>query len=134
MVFWILFILVLLTVKVRDCYIFISSITNLCVGYNAPIDFNPCILPHLLATTQLHVKNILAVFTRQYILTPHVDSSTSEARQAHDTALLTEVLPQLDIDLMAVTPMERHFGQFCYINHSAAVLPQSTGSLTPATP
>ena len=88
----------------------------------------------MLATTQLHVERALAMFSRQYILPPHVDSSTSEERQALDMALINEVLPQLDMDLLAVTPMEKHFGQFCYKNHSVAVLPQSTGSLTSATP
>ena len=116
------------------CYLYLIPISNLCVGYDAPIDFNPGILPHLLATSQHHVERILAIFSRQYNLPTHVDSATSERRQALDLSLLNEVLPQLDIHLMAVTPMERHFGQFCYINHQDALHPQSTGSLSPVTP
>ena len=106
----------------------------MCVGYNAPIDFNPGALTHLLVTVQPLVQKVLAIFSRQYTLPPHVDSSTSDERQSIDNLLLSEVIPQLNINLMAVTPMERHFGAFCYINHSAALVPQVTGFLSPSTP
>ena len=132
--FWILCTLDLLTVQVSNCYLYLTPISNLCVGYDAPIDFNPGILPHLLATSQHHVERILAIFSRQYNLPTHVDSTTSERRQALDLSLLNEVLPQLDIHLMAVTPMERHFGQLCYVNHPNALHPQCTGSLSAVTP
>ena len=104
------------------------------VGYNAPIDFNPGALTHLLATTRPLVQKVLAMFSRQYTLPTHVDSSTSAERQSTDKLLLSEVIPQLNINFMAITPMERHFGAFCYINHSAALVPQVTGSLSPSTP
>ena len=106
----------------------------MCVGYDAPIDFKPGALSHLLATSQLILKRVLGIFSRQYTLPTHVDSSSTEERQKTDLLLMTEVLPQMDIRLMALTPMERFYGDFCYINHSEALIPQSTGSLSPSTP
>ena len=110
------------------------QITNLCVGYDAPIAFKPGALTNLLSSTKCSVQKALSIFSRQYILPPHIDSETSDVRKALDESLLSEVLPQLDVRLMAVTPMERHFGDFCYINHPDASTPQVTGSLSPQTP
>ena len=80
------------------------------------------------------VQKALDIFSRQYILPTHVDSESADDRKAIDESLLAEVLPQLDVHLMAVTPMERHYGDFCYINNSHALVPQVTGSLSPQTP
>ena len=109
-------------------------IINYCVGFNAPIDFNPGALTHLLATSQLIVQRTLAMFSHQYMLPTHVHAETSEARQAMENDLKSAVLPQLDVTLMALSPMERNFGEFCYINNSEAIVPQVTGSLSPSTP
>ena len=73
----------------------------------------------MLATSQLIVERTLAIFSRQYTLSPHIDSSTAEDRQTADNSLLTEVLPQINVHFLAMTPMERHFAQFCYINHNS---------------
>ena len=91
-------------------------------------------MTHLLVTIKSSVQQALEMFSRQYILPSYVDSETSAARKTMDNALLSEVLPQLNIHLMAVTPMERHFGQYCYINNSGSVLSQVTGSLSQSTP
>ena len=98
------------------------------------MDFKPGALTNLLPSAKYLVQKTLSLFSRQYILPPHVDSDTSDDRKAIDESLLSEVLPQLDVHLMAVTPMERYFGEFCYINNSDASIPQVTGSLTPQTP
>ena len=76
----------------------------------------------------------MAIFSRQYTLPPHIDSSTTEQRQAMDNTLLAEVLPQINVHFLALTPMERHFAQFCYINHSESLTPQMIGSLSSETP
>ena len=104
------------------------------VGFSAPIDFNPGALTHLLATSQLIVQRTLAMFSRQYMLPTHVNAETLDERKSLEAGLKSEVLPQLDVTLMALSPMERNFGAFCYINHSQALVPQVTGSLSAATP
>ena len=107
---------------------------NICVGYDAPIDFNPDSLTHWLATSQLVTSKVLALFNKQYMLPTHVDAETSDIRTAAEDALLADVLPQLDLDLMLISPMERHLGSFCYKNHSNALVPQVTGKLSISTP
>ena len=114
--------------------LFVFKLLILCVGYNAPIDFRPGALTHLLESVKCSVQKTLAIFSKQYILPSHVESETADDRKAIDESLISEILPQLDVHLMAVTPMERHYGDFCYINHSQALIPQVTGSLSPQTP
>ena len=125
-------ILVLLVAQV--IILFVYKLLILCVGYNAPIDFQPGAMTNLLETAKCLVKKTLIIFSKQYILPSHVESETADDRKAIDESLMSEVLPQLDVNLMAVTPMERHYGDFCYINHSQALVPQVTGSLSPQTP
>ena len=132
--FWILYTLARQTVQVSYNWLFLFLTYYSCVGYSAPIDFNPGVLTNLLATSQLIVQRTLAMFSRQYMLPTHVNAETLAERKSLETALKSEVLPHLDVTLMALSPMERCFGEFCYINHSEALVPQVTGSLSVTTP
>ena len=107
----------------------------ICVGFNAPIDFNPGALTNLLEVTQAIVKRTLGLFSHSFLLpASHVHAETAEARQTAERTLKSTVLPQLDVTLMAYTPMERNLGSYCYINNSEAIVPQCTGSLSVTTP
>ena len=130
--FWILSILVPHTDQVSNNYLLLFF--DCCVGYPAPIDFVPGALTHLLATTKLIVQQTLDIFSRQYLLPTHVNADTLSERKSLETDLKSEILPQLDVTLMALSPVERHLEKFCYINHSEATVPQVTGSLSAATP
>ena len=110
-------------------------VTIICyVGFNAPIDLKPGSLTHLLATTQLVVQRTLAMFSHQFLLPTHVNADTESVRKTLEGDLRTAILPHLDVTLMALSPMERNFGSFCYINNSEALVPQVTGSLSEDTP
>ena len=117
-----------------EYFIIIFGAIVICVGYNAPIDFNPDSLTHWLATSKLVTTKVLSMFRKQYLLPTHVDPETAEARTVAEDDLLEEVLPHLDLDLMLISPMERHLGSFCYKNHSKALVPQVTGQLSASTP
>ena len=74
------------------------------------------------------------MFSHQFLLPSHVNADTESDRTALERDLHSIVLPHLDVNLMAMSPMERCLGEYCYINNSEALVPQVTGTLSPVTP
>ena len=115
-------------------FLFNWPLINFCVGFSSPIDFNPGAMTNLLADVQRITHDVLDIFSRQYFLPSQGDPGTANLRKQMEETLNREVLPKIDVNLMSIGAMERHFGEHVYINNSTATTPQMIGAFTPETP
>ena len=117
--------------QVSESTFFLNCI---CVGFDAPIDFNPGVMTHLLPTVQLAANKVLTMFNHRYYLPSHVNGDTADLREEMETTLNVEVLPHLDVTLMSIGSMERNFPDHIYVDNSEAIVPQMIGSFSAQTP
>ena len=107
-----------------------------CVGFETPIDFKPGAVFDWLESAQLAAKKVINLYDRNF----HVDdfgvteSNIARVRAQAELDLQRLVLPQLDLNFMAVSPIEYSFSRNVYVNNSSANIPQSRGSCTEETP
>ena len=78
----------------------------MCVGYGSPITYRTDSLVNWLADTQQLVPDVVGYFSHNYLLTDKALGKT----------LKTDVLPHLQSRFMAVTSMEREFGNMIYLH------------------
>ena len=81
-------------------------------------------------------KKVLELYSRNF----HVDdfgiteSTMASVRSRQELELQSLVLPHLDLNFMAVSPMEIALSSHVHVTNLDALVPQTRGSCTPNTP
>ena len=117
-------------------FLFLFILLLICVGFCTPIDFKLGTIFDWLETTQSVAKRVLELYSRNF----HVDdfgiteSTMASVRSQKELELQSIVLPHLDLNFMAVSPMEIALSSHVHVTNLDALVPQTRGSCTPNTP
>ena len=107
-----------------------------CVGFNTPIDFKPGSIYDWLETAQSATKKVLNLYSNNFHMDDFGITETNEARvrSGREMDLQNFVLPQLDLNFLAVSQIELVLHGHVFVTNLNATNPQSRGSCTEQTP
>ena len=81
-------------------------------------------------------NRVLNLYSHQFYTNDYgvINSSHDAVRADAESTLLAEVLPQVNLNYLAMTPMELVYGSYIYRSNLTAENPQCFGECTPMTP